>query len=235
MRLNVFLAHNGIGSRRTAFDLVKTARVKVNGRVIMEPSTDVSEKDQITVDGHPVQAQRYVYLVLNKMFGYVTTKSDPHAERIVTDLLPEQYQHLQPVGRLDKDTEGLLLFTNDGATAQTLTHPKFEKQKTYHATVEGRVTMSQKDKLEAGILIDGEKTAPAKVIIIRPGDDYSECRITIHEGKKRQVRRMFAAVGHRVERLTRLTFGPLKLGELKPGQWRLLTEEEVKALKRDEA
>ncbi len=232
MRLNVFLAHNGIGSRRTAFDLVQAGRVTINGAVVVEPSTAVDPAtDKVSVDGRHVETQNYVYLVLNKTAGYVTTKSDPHADKIVTELLPKEYQHLQPVGRLDKDTEGLLLFTNDGQVAQRLLHPKFEKEKTYHVRVKGRLIAPEKAQLESGVDIEDGRTAPARIRIIKASDAFTDCQMIIHEGKKRQIRRMMEAVGHAVYELKRLNFGPLELGALKSGQWRLLTEDEILVLR----
>ncbi len=232
MRLNVFLAHNGIGSRRTTFDLVQAGHVVVNGAVVTEPSTDIDPaKDKVSVNGRHVEAQNYVYLMLNKVAGYVTTKSDPHAEKIITELLPKEFQQLQSVGRLDKDTEGLLFFTNDGQVAQKLLHPKFEKDKTYHVRVKGKLIGPQKAELESGVEIEDGLTAPAKIRIIKSADVFTDCLMTIHEGKKRQIRRMMDSVGHPVMELKRLTFGPLELGDLKPGAWRLLTQQEINSLK----
>ena len=232
MRLNVFLSHNGIWSRRAAFDLVKAGRVLVNGVVVIEPSTEVDRlTDKILVDGKTVTDEKYVYLMLNKSSGYVTTKSDPYAEKIVTDLLPKEFHNLQPVGRLDKDTEGLLLFTNDGQIAQKLLHPSFEKEKTYWMLVEGRLAISQKQKLERGVDLGGEITAPAQVKIVKSDNHRTECLITIHEGRKRQIRRMMSTVNHPVLALKRLTFGTLELGNLKVGEYRLLTQEEILQLR----
>ncbi|PIW61907.1 MAG: pseudouridine synthase [Candidatus Omnitrophica bacterium CG12_big_fil_rev_8_21_14_0_65_50_5] len=232
MRLNVFLSHNGAGSRRKTFELVQSARVSVNGTIVTEPSFDVDgRKDKIALDGREIKAQSYTYLMLNKSAGYVTTKSDPHAEKVVTDLLPPQFRNLQPVGRLDKDTEGLLLFTNDGVTAQKLLHPKFEKDKTYQVRVKGKLIAPQKEKLETGVRIRDKHTAPARIRIVQSSDAFTDCLMTIHEGKKRQIRLMMSSVGHPVLELKRLTFGPLELGTLKPGEWRLLTEEEISVLR----
>lgn len=234
MRLQVFLSHNGVCSRREAMDVIQRGRVTVNGRMVKEPSTDVDGTEAIAVDGKPVGAKKYSYVLLHKPAGYTTTKDDPHAEKTVMELLPENLQHLSPVGRLDRDTEGLLLFSNDGAWAQKLTHPKFHLEKTYQAKVAGKLTVEQKKKLEAGIAVEDEgeryKTASCRIANVRYNEQDTDLTITIHEGRKRQIKLMFYSVGHRVLYLKRVAIGKLTLGSLKLGQWRELNSEEIKTL-----
>lgn len=233
MRLQVFLSHNGVCSRREAMKVVQDGRVVVNGKIVSEPSFQVDPaKDHISVDGKLIQAKQNIYIMLNKPKGFVTTKEDPFAVKTVLDLLPKSFQHLVPVGRLDRDTEGLLLLTNDGDIAYKLTHPKFNIDKTYYVRMNGRLSDEEKKTLEQGIFIEGEKTAPAKIFEVKWRADESECKITIHEGKKRQIRIMFAKMGHKVTYLCRLKQGPLKLGNLPTGEHRRLRPDEVESLKK---
>ena len=231
LRLQVFLSHNGVCSRRKAMDVIKDGRVSVNGLIVKEPSTSINIKnDNIKVDGVIIQEKKYDYIMFNKPQGYVTTKVSQRSAKTVFDLLPSSFQHLSPVGRLDKDTEGLLLFTNDGDTAYGLTHPKFNVDKVYFVEVEGCLNSQNKQKLEKGVIIDKKKTAPAKIKNVRVLSGSTELVITIHEGRKRQVRLMFSSIGHEVKYLKRLSQGPLVLGNLKVGKWRSLTEDERKKL-----
>ncbi len=233
MRLQVFLSHNGICSRREGLKVVQSNRVMVNGKLISEPSFQVdAAKDRVMVDGKPVQVKQNTYVLINKPKGYVTTKEDPFAAKTVLDLLPKSFQHLVPVGRLDKDTEGLLLLTNDGDVAYKLTHPKFKVNKTYYVRIKGKLTDEAKEKLEHGVVIEGEKTAPAKIFDVKWRGNESESKITIHEGKKRQIRIMFSMMGHKVTYLCRLKQGPLKLGNLPTGEHRRLRPDEVENLKK---
>ena len=233
LRLQVFLSRNGVCSRRQAMDIIKEGHVKFNGRICREPSVPVDPgRDHVFVDGKRVQGKRYDYILLNKPAGYTTTKSDRHAEKTVLDLLPRKFQHLSPVGRLDRDTEGLLLLTNDGDAAYQLTHPKFNVDKTYFVRVSGVLEIDKRKKVEGGVVIDGKRTAPAKIRNVKPLKNVTELMITIHEGRKRQVRFMFVKVGHRVVYLKRLIQGPLVLGGLKRGQWRLLDRQEIGKLKK---
>ena len=212
-------------------DVIQSGRVKVNGRLVKEPSTNVEGAESITVDGKPVGVKQYSYVLLHKPAGYTTTKDDPYAEKTVMELLPDHLQHLSPVGRLDRDTEGLLLFTNDGAWAQKLTHPKFHLEKTYQAKIVGTLKPEEQKKLEAGIVLEGQKTLPCRIKDVRyNGQKETSLTITIYEGRKRQVRLMFYSVGHRVLHLKRVAVGQLTLGNLKPSQWRELNNNEVKAL-----
>lgn len=228
LRLQVFLSRNGVCSRRQAMDIIKAGRVRYNGQICREPSTSVDPgKDHVFVDGKRVQGKQYEYILLNKPSGYTTTKSDRHAQKTILNLLPRKYHHLSPAGRLDKETEGLLLLTNDGDVAYKLTHPKFNIDKTYFVRIRGRLLPDEKNRLEKGIVIEGKKTAPGRIKNVKTYKDKTELMMVIHEGRKRQVRMMFATTGHTVIYLKRLDQGPLSLGALKKGSWRLLSRREV--------
>lgn len=230
-RLQVFLSHNGVASRRKAFDLIMEGHVKVNGKLVREPSTPVDAGlDKIEVDGKLVIVKKYDYVLLNKPAGVTTTKEDIHAEQTVIDLLPENYKHLVPVGRLDKDTEGLLLLTNDGDLTFKLTHPKFDVDKTYLVRVKGALSDDIKKKLEEGIMLEGRKTFPAKINDVKTKNRETEFLMTIHEGRKRQIRNMLGSFKLLVTYLKRLTQGPLELGDLPRGKWRILSPSEAAQL-----
>ncbi len=232
IKLRVFLSHNGVCSRREAMVVIQSGRVAVNGVCVKEPSTPVDpKKDKVTVDDKLVEAKHFEYVMLNKPAGYVTTKEDEHAERTVMDLLPANLQHVVPVGRLDKDTEGLLLLTNDGDLTFKLTHPKFDVDKTYMVRIGGPLIAEKKRRVEQGVMVDGQMTFPARISGIRTMKEETEFLMTIHEGRKRQVRLMMRAVGCAVLYLKRVSHGPLNLGELPIGKWRALTTEEIKLLK----
>lgn len=230
MRLQVFLSHNGVCSRRDAMDIIKAGRVKINGQKNMEPSTNVTGQEEITVDGQMIESKDYTYIMLHKPAGYTTTKDDPYAIKTVMELLPTSMRHLSPVGRLDRDTEGLLLFTNDGTWSLALTHPKFHLNKTYVARLKGQLSQESKKKLELGIIMDGRKTAPCQIKDVRYNTGVTELLITIYEGRKRQVRTMFYLVGYKVLYLKRVAVGKLGLDRLELGKWRALTPVEVKSL-----
>ena len=233
IRLQVFLSHNGIASRRGAMDLIQEGRVTVNGVVVKEPSTPVDPgRDRVTFDGKLVEAKQFSYILLNKPPDYVTTKDDPHAAKTVMDLLPAEYKHLVPVGRLDRDSEGLLILTNDGDLAHRLTHPKFDVDKTYLVWIGGKLAAEKKRRVEQGVMVEGAKTAPCRISDLKETDEQSEFLITIHEGRKRQVRLMMKAVGCSVRYLKRVAHGPVKLKDLPTGQWRPLTPDEIQQLKR---
>ncbi len=232
MRLQVFLSRNGVCSRRNAFDLVQNGSVSVNGRRILEPSFVVDPAiDKISVDGRVVDVKSYEYILLNKPQGYVTTNFDPHVEKTVYECLPQKFQHLSFVGRLDQDTEGLLLFTNDGDLTQKLTHPSFLVDKRYFVRVVGVLTKEKQTTIETGVVFEGQKTSPAKIENVKIFEGQTECFITIHEGRKRQVRFMFGELDLKVVYLKRVAQGPLVLGDLKVGEWRSLSDGEVKLLK----
>ena len=234
MRLQKFLARAGVASRRGSEDLMTAGRVAVNGVVTTQMGAKVDpDTDIVTVDGRTVTlSERPAYVALNKPAGYITTMSDPRGRHTVAELVPVgKYPGLFPVGRLDRDTTGLLLFTTDGELGFSLLHPRFHVRKTYDVRVEGELDERHAEQLRAGVMLDDGMTAPAEVMLTRSGET-SEAEITIREGRKRQVRRMFSAVGHPVIALHRVRFGPIGLGDLEPGAWRVLTDEEVEALKR---
>jgi 23S rRNA pseudouridine2605 synthase len=227
-RLQKVLAQAGIGSRRHCEELIEAGAVTVNGqRATLGDKVDPSS-DRIAVDAVPIGTRPgLVYYLLNKPAGVVTSAGDPHGRRAVTDLVPEE-PRVFPVGRLDQDTEGLLLLTNDGDLTHRLTHPSFGVEKEYVAEVEGRPSRGALRKLREGVELDDGMTAPAKASLIEP----NVVRITIHEGRNRQVRRMCEAVGHSVVRLVRTRIGPVADRRLAPGEWRRLETDEVRALER---
>ena len=230
-RLQLVLSHSGVCSRRRAMELIFQGHVTVNGQVTLEPSTPIdSARDKVCMDGILLQAKSHEYIILNKPAGYVTTLKDRHAAKTVRDLLPKNLRHLYPVGRLDKDTEGLLLLTNDGDAAYKLMHPKFHVDKTYCVGIQGRLKESDKACLEKGVSIDGRTTAPSKMSHVKYVADTTEFQMTIHEGRKRQIRLMLASCGYKVIYLKRIIQGPLTLGNLKIGHWRVLQKEEIAAL-----
>lgn len=229
MRLQVFLSHSRVCSRRKALELVQAGRVCVQGKVVTEPSYEVSEDSRdICLDGRQVELGAKEYLILNKPRGIVTTLQDKYAQATVLGLLPKAYKHLYPVGRLDKDSEGLLLFTNDGELTFKLLHPSFKVDKVYYVETDKPLDENSIRHLERGVFIEGRKTAPAK--IVRTGQ--KSLRITIHEGRKRQIRLMLSGLGFQVKRLERIKYGPVSLGSLRSGEWRLLDEKEVEAFAR---
>jgi 23S rRNA pseudouridine2605 synthase len=227
MRLAKHLAHAGVASRRAAEALVGEGRVTVDGAVVTDPARDVTGEEAIAVDGEAVRVAtgRVVYAV-HKPAGVVSTARDTHGRRTVVDLVPSA-RRLYPVGRLDADTTGLILLTDDGDLAYALTHPSFEVPRTYRARVEGRIAERALRALREGVELDDGRTAPARVRRVGP----HEVELTIHEGRKRQVKRMLAAVGHPVVALRRVAFGPLRLGELAAGRHRRLTAAEVERLR----
>jgi len=227
-RLQKVLARAGVGSRRTAEQLIASGRVTVNGEVAILGRRVDTEHDRVEVDGVPIGVRPgLVYYLLNKPRGVVTTASDPHAERTVVQLVPAE-PRVFPVGRLDADTEGLLLLTNDGDLSHRLTHPSFGVEKTYVAHVRGEPSPAAVRALREGVDLEDGPTAPAKVALTPP----DVLTITIHEGRNRQVRRMCDAVGHPVLRLVRTRIGPLTDRTLRPGTWRPLSLEEVRSLER---
>ncbi|HEX3458478.1 MAG TPA: pseudouridine synthase [Candidatus Baltobacteraceae bacterium] len=230
MRLNKFLAQAGVASRRGADELITGGRVSLNGRIVRELGTIVARGDAVLADGVPVQPpQSFSYLVLHKPAGVVTTMRDPAGRRTVADLLPKG-PRVVPVGRLDYATDGVLLLTNDGELAHSLLHPRFGVEKTYRATIAGEVRPQDLRRLRDGIVIDGRRTSTAAVRTVAFDGGRSIVELTIHEGRNRQVRRMFETLGYRVAALTRTRFGPLTLGRLAPGKVRPLTAKERSAL-----
>lgn len=233
MRLQKYLAMSGVASRRASEKLIAEGHVAVNGVTITEMGVQVSENDQVTVDGNLVHLEEEKhYLAYYKPMGEVTTVSDPEGRATVMDKFREYPVRLYPVGRLDYDSEGLLLLTNDGEMMQHLLHPSHEVEKQYLVKVSNRVSSEALHQLAAGVqLDDGRMTSPAKVRLIRYEAFDSVVLISIHEGRYRQVRRMFQAVGHDVVSLRRVGFGPIYLNDLPRGTWRHLTDVEVRKLK----
>ncbi len=231
-RLQKFMAEAGVASRRACEDLIRQGRVTVNGETASLGRSVEPEQDRVELDGKPVQKeQRRTVILLYKPRGVVSTSSDPEGRRTVQDYFREIPERLYNVGRLDLNSEGLLLMTNDGALANRLTHPRYGVEKTYYAVCDGRLTASEAARLTNGIELEDGMTAPARVDAVRTtqrGD--TSFLITIHEGRNRQIRRMLEAVGHRTLRLKRERFGPLSLGTLAPGEWRKLSDEEIKKL-----
>ena len=228
MRLAKYLATAGVASRRASEEIVRAGRVSIDGDVVIDPARDVSDADDVTLDGKPVSpaAPARVVYALNKPAGVVSTARDPQGRPTVVTMVP-QTERLYPVGRLDIDTTGLILLTNQGELAHRLTHPSFEVEKTYRAVVGGpAVHEPALRSLREGVELEDGRTSPAHVR--RVSADTIE--ITIHEGRKRQVKRMCEAVGHPVKRLERIRFGPLELGDLPQGRWRRLSDAEVDAL-----
>ncbi|MCI5221208.1 MAG: rRNA pseudouridine synthase [Candidatus Electrothrix sp. AR4] len=232
VRIQKIIAHAGICSRRKAEQYIADGRVAVDGKLINQPGIKVDpEQVVITVDGKPIRKEKKVYILINKPKGYVTTLSDPQGRPIVTDLLPAAIkERLFPVGRLDLDSEGALLLTNDGALANKVLHPRFEVNKTYEATVKNMPKKSDLRRLEQGIVLDGQKTWPAQLRMLHSQKGSAVIEVIIHEGKKRQVRKMFQAIGHPVIRLQRIAYGRLKLGGLPEGRHRFLDENDIKKL-----
>jgi 23S rRNA pseudouridine2605 synthase len=234
VRLQKFLAEAGVGSRRNCEQLIQQGRVAINGRPVTALGTKVHpNRDCVLVDGKPVAVERKIYIALNKPPGFVCTSRDTHGRPRVLDLLPPGLPRLYTVGRLDQDSEGLLLLTNDGNFSLRLTHPRYTKRKIYRVEVEGRVTGEQIAQLLKGVRSEGERLQAQEVFDVRSRADRTELRLALTEGKKRQIRRMFAALGHRVMRLRRVAIDALELGNLKQGQWRYLSDEEVHKLLRD--
>jgi 23S rRNA pseudouridine2605 synthase len=231
-RLQKIISAAGITSRRASEELILAGRVTVNGIVVSELGSKADPAvDTVAVDGKPLTiASRKLYILLYKPVGYLTTLDDPEGRPLVTDLLKEVGERVYPVGRLDYNTEGLLLLTSDGEWANRLMHPRHEVEKEYHVRVRGKVHKSQLDQLAGGVEIEGKKTAPARVCMIKEGEQNDWFSITIHEGRNRQVRRMCEAVSLSVVRLRRVRYGSLSMGTLKPGEFRYLTEAEVSGL-----
>lgn len=231
-RLQKVMAQAGIGSRRACEELIKNNRVLVNGKPAVLGQRVDPEKDEILVDGRPLGAREPKrYIILHKPRGYVTTSRDQFGRPSVLDLVSVQ-ERVYPVGRLDYDSEGLVLLTNDGELAFRVMHPKFQLPKTYRVQVRGQVTPQAIDRLARGIVLEDGPTAPAEVELLEASGDSSVLKITIREGRNRQVRRMCAAVGHEVLRLVREAMGPLTLGGLAAGKYRVLRPQEIQQLLR---
>ena len=229
-RLQKILSARGIASRRKAEEMIEAGRITVNGRIAVLGDTADLLTDEILVDGSPLPPQTdYVYILLHKPRGYVTTLSDEKGRKNAAQLVADCGTRVYPVGRLDMDSEGLLLFTNDGEFANRLMHPKHEVEKTYDTWVVGYAPGAEA-RLKTPIVLDGYRIRPPKVTLLKADGDRAMLRITIHEGRNRQVRRMCQAAGMTVTRLRRISEGKLRLGDLPLGKWRYLTAEEVKLL-----
>lgn len=233
MRLNRFLARAGVASRRAADELITAGRVRVNGTAATALGTSVDpDSDSVEVDGRPIALPKsFTYLVLNKPVGYVVTLADPQGRPTVADLVKDVDVRVVPVGRLDASTEGLLILTDDGGLAHRVAHPSFELDKVYEVAARGVLSDAERRALEAGVELDGRTTSPASVRVISCSHNTTVAEITIHEGRKRQVRRMFEAVGHPVRSLKRTRVGPITLRELGPGRWRHMSADELRELR----
>ena len=233
IRIQKIIADCGYCSRRKAEELMNQGKVKLNGRPV-KPGDKATVRDIITVNGERIyipKKKNFVYIVMNKPRGYVTTMNDELGRKCVTELLDGVDERVYPVGRLDRNSEGLLLFTNDGAFANSIMHPAKQISKTYRVTVRPDINDDQLVKLSYGVVIDGRKTLPATVVVKDKEPGRVVLLITIKEGRNRQIRKMCEAVGLEVARLRRISIGPLKLGMLKPGTYRELTAEELRAIR----
>ena len=231
MNLVVYLARAGLGSRRSCDELIRKGSVTVNGEVVTFPREKVAPEDVVLVDGEPAEARELRYFLVNKPRGVASTRRDPHAERVIVDLVPNG-RILFPVGRLDVDTTGLIILTNDGVLANRLMHPRYGVPKTYVARVRGKVSRRALGALRQGVDLEDGLTSPTEVNLKKQSAKTALVEITIHEGRKRQVRRMFAAVGLPVEDLHRRRYGPIADKGLEPGGYRELAGDEVEALRR---
>jgi len=231
MNLVVYLARAGLGSRRSCDELIRAGSVTVNGEVVTFPREKLEPEDVVLVDGEPVEARELRYFLVNKPRGVASTRRDPHAERVIVDLVPNG-RILFPVGRLDVDTTGLIVLTNDGVLANRLMHPRYGVPKVYVARVRGKVSRRALGALRQGVDLEDGLTSPAEVNLKKQSGKTALVEITIHEGRKRQVRRMFAAVGLPVEELHRRRYGPIADKGLEPGGYRELAGDEVEALRR---
>ena len=235
MRINKYIASCGVASRRKAEEIILDRRVKVNGEIVSELSFNIDEnKDIVEIDGKVISlSENHVYIVLNKPEGYITTVKDQFDRPSVLDLVTDIKERVYPIGRLDYETSGLLILTNDGDLTYKLTHPKHEIDKTYVALVKGQPTYEELKNFRDGLEIEDYKTAPAKIRVVDVNEEknYSKCEIKIHEGRNRQVRKMCKAINHPVLRLRRIAMGEIRLKGLKVGEYRHLTKEEIEYLK----
>lgn len=234
-RLQKVMARRGVGSRRKCEEIILAGRVKVNGKKVTELGTKIIPfSDSVEVDGKRLAENiRYHYIAMNKPVGYITACSDKHDPNLITALVPERLlkEGVVPVGRLDKNTAGLILLTNDGELAFRLTHPKYSVVKTYFVAVKGNPDDEAYKRLKKGIYIEGRVTAPAEVKEISRARNHTTFNLSIHEGRHHQVRRMCKAIGHPVLHLTRIRIGPISLGTLRKGKWRPLSAPEIEKLK----
>jgi pseudouridine synthase len=233
-RLNRAIASTGFCSRRKADEFISSGRVRVNGRVVEDFNFEIdADLDELKIDGRKVSAKHLDYILLYKPPGIVTTCKDEFDRNTVLDLLPPELRHVRPVGRLDRDSEGLLILTNDGALAQKLTHPSHQLFKRYQITVKGAIESQALEKLAGGVQLEDGVTLPAKVRLMRKSREKSTFEISIREGRNRQLRRMCAQIGYPVEHLVRVAIGALQLRQMQPGEWRRLTFDEIGRLDSD--
>lgn len=231
VRLQKFLAESGVASRRASEQCIAEGRVTVNGEVVRELGTKVDpSRDQVAVDGRSVKPKRKLYVALNKPPGVVCTRRDPEDRNTVADLLPKEWSNLFPVGRLDFSSEGLIFLTNDGDFCLKLTHPRYGVRKKYRVTVEGRIDEDLAEKLVKGMVHEGERLKAERARVLVSNNTASLLEIELAEGKNRELRRMFEVLGRNVAKLQRIQIGPIKLGELRVGRWRTLTDAEIKHL-----
>lgn len=232
IRLNRYIAGSGLCSRREADEFIKKGVITVNGKQITDLGTRVTRDDDIRYKGRKLSSEKKVYILMNKPAGYVTTVEDPHAEHTVMDIVRNACpERVYPVGRLDKDTTGILLLTNDGDLTRKLTHPRFERKKIYHVFLDKPVTKADLSKLAAGIILEGETIAVDSVAYADP-DDRKQIGLELHSGQNRIIRRLFEALGYRVRKLDRVYFAGLTKKNLPRGKWRFLTQKELVMLKR---
>ncbi len=231
VRLQKILADAGVASRRASEQFIVEGRVAVNGTVVRELGTKVDPaRDRVTVDGRPLKAKRKLYVALNKPPGIVCTRHDPEGRSTVCDLLPAEWSNLFPVGRLDYASEGLIFLSNDGDFCLKLTHPRFGVRKKYQVTIEGRVDDEFPRLMSRGLLHEGELLRAERVRVLSSNNSSSLLEVELAEGKNRELRRMFEVLGRAVTRLQRVQIGPIRLGELRAGRWRTLTDTEIASL-----
>lgn len=231
VRLQKFLADAGVASRRASEEIITAGRVEVNGSVVRQLGVKIDpDHDRVAVDGTPLKSKKKIYLAVHKPRGIVCTRQDELGRHTVLELLPREWGHLYPVGRLDRESEGLIFVTNDGDFALRLTHPRYGVRKKYTATVTGRVEREMLARFTEGVMHDGEKLKAEKTRLVDANNSHSVVELELAEGRNREVRRLFESQGLEVERLVRMQIGPIKLGELPAGKWRTLTETEIKSL-----
>ncbi len=232
-RLQTVLSHAGVTSRRKAAELIESGKVSVDGSLVTEKGKRVDpERQKVTVDGRPLEEEKKCYFLFNKPRNVISTVTDTHGRKKVVDYFRKIKARLYPVGRLDRDTTGLLVITNDGDLAHRLSHPKFEIEKEYLVTVDGSVRLGDVRKLKKGVELDGKTTAPCEVEHAAKDDGATVMKVVLHEGRKRQLRRMFEVLGYKVTALKRVKYAGLTLGRLKEGEYRELTDSEVARLRR---
>ena len=233
IRLQKYLAEAGVASRRKCEELIAMGRIEVNGQMVTVPGTKITGKEVITVDGREIiQEQKKVYILLNKPVGYISTSKDQFSRKTVLDLVETVKERIYPVGRLDYDTSGLIILTNDGELANKLTHPKHEMQKVYRVMIEGNLNEEEINSIKTGVIIEDYTTAPANIRIVETNKKDSIVELTIHEGKNRQIRKMFETLEHIVLRLKRVAIGPIAIDGLEEGKWRYLSKKEIESLQK---